>query len=78
MKKIRDLNLIAFLQGENSWFAPTRHCNVLFLSKANELCEDDMECQNVARRSVRYLLDINRSLRAEPLGDCDIVCPENR
>lgn len=64
--------------GENGWFVGTRQCNVLFLAKADELCDEDVECRWVARQSVKYLLHVNRSLRTEPLTDCDIECPDRQ
>ncbi|KAF5294211.1 hypothetical protein FQA39_LY13459 [Lamprigera yunnana] len=72
-----NIHQICLSCGDNSWFAPTRQCNVLYLAKAEELCDGDIECSKTANRSVRYLLDIFRSLRAEHTQDCDLQCPDN-
>ncbi|EFA11406.1 uncharacterized protein LOC103313041 [Tribolium castaneum] len=73
-----NMHQMCLLCTNNSWFAPTRQCNVLFLSKAFELCDGKQECQKEAQKSVRYLLDVNRSLRLEPLGECELACPDRR
>ncbi|RZC32015.1 serine/threonine-protein kinase kinX [Asbolus verrucosus] len=73
-----NMHQMCLLCSNNSWFAPTRQCNVLFLTKAFELCDGKQECQKEARRSVKYLLDVNRSLRSEPLGECELACPDRR
>jgi hypothetical protein len=73
-----NMHQMCLLCSNNSWFAPTRQCNVLFLTKAFELCDGKQECQKEAQKSVRYLLDVNRSLRLEPLGDCELACPDRR
>ncbi|GJQ74434.1 hypothetical protein Trydic_g21304 [Trypoxylus dichotomus] len=68
------LQQMCLLCGDNTWFAPTRQCNVLFVNKADYLCNDDIECKEVARHSIRYLLELNRLLRSEPLDACDLAC----
>ncbi|KAI4458570.1 hypothetical protein MML48_7g00020738 [Holotrichia oblita] len=68
------LHQMCLLCGDNTWFPPTRQCNVLFLNKADYLCNDDIECKEVARHSTRYLLELNSSLRSEPLDSCDLAC----
>ncbi|XP_044257427.1 uncharacterized protein LOC123006754 [Tribolium madens] len=73
-----NMHQMCLLCSNNSWFAPTRQCNVLFLTKVFELCDGKQECQKEAQRSVRYLLDVNRSLRLEPLGECELACPDRR
>nr|UXO98113.1 periplaneta neuropeptide-like precursor [Zophobas atratus] len=73
-----NMHQMCLLCSNNSWFAPTRQCNVLFLTKAFELCDGKEECQKEAHGSIRYLLDVNRSLRLEPLGECELACPDRR
>ncbi|CAH1153750.1 unnamed protein product [Phaedon cochleariae] len=69
---------MCLLCSNNSWFSPTRQCNSLFLAKAYDMCKDNLECQKEAQRSVRYLLEVNRSLHTDPsaLNDCELSCPE--
>lgn len=73
-----NIHQVCLFCGENSWFAPTRQCNVLFLAKADELCGGDIDCNKTANHSVRYLLDIYRSLRTEHTQECDLQCPDKR
>ncbi|KAF5297160.1 hypothetical protein FQR65_LT10059 [Abscondita terminalis] len=73
-----NIHQVCLFCGENSWFAPTRQCNVLFLAKADELCNGDPKCNKTANHSIRYLLEIYRSLRSEHTQDCTLQCPENR
>lgn len=70
---------LALFQSNNSWFTPTRQCNALYLAKAFDLCKDNAACQKEAQRSVRYLLDVNNSLHAQPteVNDCEMSCPES-
>lgn len=72
------MHLNYIFQSQNSWFSPTRQCNTLFLTKAFELCEGKEECKKEARRSVRYLLDINKSLQAQTAltDECELQCPD--
>ncbi|KAG5875311.1 hypothetical protein JTB14_022222 [Gonioctena quinquepunctata] len=69
---------MCLLCSNNSWFSPTRQCNSLFLAKAYDMCKGNMQCQREAQRSIRYLLDVNRSLHLEPtaLNECELSCPE--
>lgn len=63
----------------NSWFPPTRQCHSLFVAKAFDLCKGDHECQKVAQRSVRYLLNVSRALHTEDpsaINDCEMSCSE--
>ncbi|XP_030746242.1 uncharacterized protein LOC115875044 [Sitophilus oryzae] len=73
-----NIHQMCLLCSNNSWFSPTRQCNVLFLSKAYELCLGKEECKKEARRSVGYLLDINRSLQAQSAlnDECELHCPD--
>ncbi|KAB0801164.1 hypothetical protein PPYR_05518 [Photinus pyralis] len=73
-----NMHQICLYCGENSWFAPTRQCNVLFLAKADELCDGDVECHKIANHSVRYLLDVYRSAQMEHKKECNLSCPNNR
>ncbi|CAH0562406.1 unnamed protein product [Brassicogethes aeneus] len=61
----------------NIGMSPIHHCNSLFLAKANELCQLDEKCQREARHSLRFLLDINGSLQADPgtQEQCESRCP---
>ncbi|XP_022915227.1 uncharacterized protein [Onthophagus taurus] len=68
------MHQMCLLCADNSWFSPTRQCNMLFLNKTDYLCNDDMECREMARHSVRYLLDVNHLLRSEPPDTCELVC----
>ncbi|CAG9855401.1 unnamed protein product [Phyllotreta striolata] len=70
---------MCLLCSNNSWFSPTRQCHSLFAAKAFDLCKGDPECQKVAQRSLRYLINVTRSLRAEDpsaINDCERSCPE--
>lgn len=73
-----NIHQMCLLCSNNSWFSPTRQCNFLFLSKAYELCLGKEECKKEARRSVRYLLDINKSLQAQSAlnDECELQCPD--
>ncbi|KAF7267099.1 hypothetical protein GWI33_019596 [Rhynchophorus ferrugineus] len=73
-----NIHQMCLLCSNNSWFSPTRQCNILFLSKAYELCLGKEECKKEARRSVRYLLDINKSLQAQSAlnDECELHCPD--
>nr|CAH7721827.1 unnamed protein product [Callosobruchus chinensis] len=53
-------------------------CNTLFLDKTYDLCKGNMACQKVAQRSVRYLIDVHRSLHVQPsdINDCELSCPD--
>jgi len=63
----------------NSWFAPTRQCNVLYISKAEELCDMDTECKRNIRQSIKYLRSVNRSLRfGESLATCNLDCVDKQ
>ncbi|XP_066247520.1 uncharacterized protein [Euwallacea similis] len=72
------IHQMCLLCSNNSWFSPTRHCNALFLTKAFELCLGKEECKKEANRSVRYLLEVNKSLQAQTaLSDqCELQCPD--
>ncbi|XP_066152848.1 uncharacterized protein [Euwallacea fornicatus] len=72
------IHQMCLLCSNNSWFSPTRHCNALFLTKAYELCLGKEECKKEANRSVRYLLEVNKSLQAQAaLSDqCELQCPD--
>ncbi|ENN76799.1 hypothetical protein YQE_06640, partial [Dendroctonus ponderosae] len=72
------IHQMCLLCSQNSWFSPTRQCNTLFLTKAFELCDGKEECKKEARRSVRYLLDINKSLQAQTAltDECELQCPD--
>ncbi|CAH1120945.1 unnamed protein product [Ceutorhynchus assimilis] len=71
------LHQMCLLCSNNSWFSPTRQCNSLFITKAFELCLGKDECKKEARRSLRYLLDINKSLQAQTAltDECELQCP---
>lgn len=73
-----NIHQMCLLCSNNSWFSPTRQCNMLFLTKAYELCLGKEECKKEARRSVRYLLDINKSLQAQSAlnDECELQCPD--
>ncbi|KAJ8952537.1 hypothetical protein NQ314_007506, partial [Rhamnusium bicolor] len=62
----------------NSWFSPNRHCNFLFLTKAYELCNGNMECQGEAQRAIHYLLDVSRFVQSQlsAAHDCLQSCPQ--
>lgn len=64
------------LCGNNSWFAPTRQCNMLYLSYAFDYCSDDLKCRKEAQNLIRYSLDAHKSLRIESLDGCDLKCPD--
>ncbi|CAH1985349.1 unnamed protein product [Acanthoscelides obtectus] len=72
------MHQMCLLCSNNSWFSPTRQCNTLFLDKAYDLCKGNMACQKVAQRSVRYLIDVHRSLHVQPteINDCELACPD--
>ncbi|XP_060515866.1 uncharacterized protein LOC132695569 isoform X2 [Cylas formicarius] len=74
-----NIHQMCLLCSDNSWFSPTRQCNTLFLDKAYDLCKGKEECQKEAQRSIRYMLDINRSLQAQSsvAEECEIACPDN-
>lgn len=66
-----------WFQTNNIGMSPIHHCNGLFLAKANELCHPDENCQRDAKSSLRFLLDINRSLQADTSTQeqCESHCP---
>ncbi|XP_050314789.1 uncharacterized protein LOC126749157 [Anthonomus grandis grandis] len=73
-----NMHQMCLICSNNSWFSPTRQCNMLFLTKAFELCLGKEECKKEARRSLKYLMDINKSLQAQATltEECEVQCPE--
>nr|CAI5836259.1 unnamed protein product [Callosobruchus analis] len=51
---------------------------LLCVNKTYDLCKGNMACQKVAQRSVRYLIDVHRSLHVQPsdINDCELSCPD--
>nr|XP_023016375.1 uncharacterized protein LOC111505746 isoform X2 [Leptinotarsa decemlineata] len=77
-KSACSMHEMCLLCSNNSWFAPTRQCNSLFLAKAYDMCKGNMQCQKEAQRSIRYLADVNRSTHLETaaLNNCELSCPD--
>ncbi|XP_044765805.1 uncharacterized protein LOC123322044 [Coccinella septempunctata] len=71
-----NLHQMCLLCGNNNWYPATRQCNILYLSKVYDMCEGKSECQKEMQKSVRYLMNINRNIRDNPSGNCNLVCPD--
>ncbi|KAL3289349.1 hypothetical protein HHI36_022786 [Cryptolaemus montrouzieri] len=71
-----NIHQMCLLCGSNNWYPANRQCNLLYLSKVFDLCEGKTECQKELQKSIRYLININRSLRDNPSEDCNLVCPD--
>ncbi|XP_045481818.1 uncharacterized protein LOC123685960 [Harmonia axyridis] len=71
-----NIHQTCMLCGNNSWYPVAKQCNTLYLSKTDELCDGKPECQKEMQKAVRYLMNINRNIRDNPSGDCNLVCPD--